>query len=331
MSSTSQEIDNQAAEWATRKNLRELSPAEQAQFDAWLAADVRHLGAFGRADAVLARIERVSGVVSDELRSRQEVATPEVARRRIIQAGSVAASIAAVGFIGTALWRHGRDGSVVTDKNYATQIGQTREILLADGSVVTLNTNSRLSVGFTEEARNIRLLQGEALFDVAKNKKRPFVVFVDNTQVRAVGTSFTVSMLPRRPIQVLVREGVVELKRADTAAVWLAARTKALAPPHAPIVAESISSTMLARDLAWQYGQIAFDNQTLQAASAEFARYSDVRIVVDPAVANRTVTGLFAASDPIGFAKAAAEVLKLHVEVNHGEVRILSHLDRSRK
>jgi transmembrane sensor len=76
--------------------------------------------------------------------------------------------------------------------------------------------------------------------------------------------------------------------------------------------------------LAWQYGRIALDNETLQDAATEFARYSGVRIVVDPAVANRTVTGMFASDDPVGFAKAAASVLKLHVEVNDETVRIFS-------
>jgi len=78
----------------------------------------------------------------------------------------------------------------------------------------------------------------------------------------------------------------------------------------------------LIRDLAWQQGRIAFDNQSLEDAAEEFARYSEVRIVVDPAVSDRTVTGLFASNDPVAFARAAAAVLKLRVEVRGSEVRI---------
>ena len=117
------------------------------------------------------------------------------------------------------------------------------------------------------------------------------------------------------------------MKRTDATPVWVGASTRALAPRDAPIVAESVSSTTLARDLAWQYGRIALENQTLQAAADEFARYSAVRVVVDPAVANRTVTGLFSADDPVAFAKAAASVLKLQVEVSDNQVRISATTD----
>ena len=328
MSSRSQEIDEQAAEWAAKRNLRELTAEEQAEFDAWLAADPRHLGAAGRAEAVLARLERISGAAIGEAQPHPEVEMPPVARRRVVMAGGIAASFAAVGITAAALWPNKpRDDTGATGAAFATGKGQTREILLTDRTVITLNTDSRVSVELTKGVRMVKLEKGEALFDVAKDKQRPFIVYAGNTQVRAVGTSFTVCMLPQRPLQVLVREGVVELKRADTAAVLVGASTRALAPADTPFVAESVSSVKLARDLAWQYGRISLDNQTLQDAADEFARYSDVRIVVDPAVAGRTVTGLFAYNDPVGFAKAAASVLKLHVRVDNEEVHIFERTD----
>ncbi len=327
MTLTSLEIDDRAAEWVAKRNLRDLTPAEQEEFDAWLVADPRNLGAYGRAEAVLVRLERVSVTARGELCAKHEAETPKWSRRHVILTGSIAAGIAAVSIVGGAMWESGHEGVIASKTEYATRIGQTREILLSDGSIITLNTNSRVTVEFSKDIRAIRLVQGEALFDVAKNKDRPFVVHAGDTQVRAVGTSFTVSLLPQRPIEVLVREGVVELKRAATSPVWVGASTRALAPRGAPIVAVPVSVTMLTRDLAWQYGRIALDNQTLQAAANEFSRYSDVRIVVDPAIANRTVTGLFASNDPVGFAKAAAAVLKLHVEMNEGQVRIFNTPD----
>src|SRR3546814_4407377 len=82
---------------------------------------------------------------------------------------------------------------------------------LRDGSAVTLNSNSEIDVDFDEGIRHVRLLRGEALFDVAKDSIRPFVVEADSTRVTAVGTSFTVNRVSGRDVQVLVREGVVEL------------------------------------------------------------------------------------------------------------------------
>jgi transmembrane sensor len=200
-----------------------------------------------------------------------------------------------------------------------------REVVLTDGSVVFLNTDSQMSVQFSTEARNINLLRGEALFDVAKDKQRPFVVSAGDTRVRAVGTSFTVSRLPEKPIRVLVKEGIVELDRItapQTPPVRASANIQAIASPDAPILTVAMPEEKLTRDLEWQYGRIALDNETLADAAAEFARYSEVHIIIDQTVSNRTVTGLFASNDPVGFAKAAASVLKLQVEMRGNAVRI---------
>ena len=325
MSTVNQEIDRQAAEWAVKRDLRDLSAAEQTAFEAWLATDIRHLGAYGRAEAVLGRLERVHTSALDPLRSSRPVEAVQWPRRRFMMAGGIAASAAAVAMVGTAFWQNAHE------QVFATGLGQVKEVPLADGSLVILNTNSKVAVRFTPERREIHLLQGEALFDVAKNKKRPFVVFAGDMRVRAVGTSFTVSMLPQRPIQVLVKEGVVEINRdgpSKEVPVRVRANSQALALRDAPIVAAEVAQSKVDRTLAWQYGRIAFDNESLADAVSEFARYSDVRIVLDPAVEKRTVTGLFVSNDPIGFAKAAAAVLKLQVAIGEHEVRLSERTSR---
>jgi transmembrane sensor len=322
MSALNQEIDKQAAHWAAHRDLRPLSPEEQREFDSWLAADIRHLGAYGRAEAVLARLERLHSAAATES-SPSVAGAPRWTRRRIVFAGSAAAGFAGAVAIGRVAWERLDPSNNHPEEYYATAVGQTHEVILADGSVMTLNTSTKARLRFTREAREIHLLQGEALFDVAKNKRRPFIVTAGDTTVRAIGTSFTVSMLPARPILVLVREGVVELQRTTMAAPLRAgANVQVLAPSNAPIATVAIPEAQVERDLAWQYGRIAFDNQPLQVAADEFARYSDVRIIVDPEVAGRTVTGLFVSSDPIGFARAAASVLKLRLDVKGREVRI---------
>jgi transmembrane sensor len=208
---------------------------------------------------------------------------------------------------------------------FTTGIGETRMIPLADGSVVTLNTDSSMSVKFTESVRRIRLEKGEAFFNVAKNRARPFIVDAQNTEIRAVGTSFTVRALPQRPILILVQEGVVEVTRTgtpDVAPVRAVAETQTAVPIAAPIVTHSVPRLQVARNLAWRFGRIALENEALEDAAEEFARYSNTRIIVDPAVAHFTVTGRYASNDPVGFAKAAASVLNLHVETGPNEVRI---------
>jgi transmembrane sensor len=317
---SSQEIDRQAAEWAAKMAAGSLTPEEQASFESWLAADIRHLGAYGRAEAVLARLDRLRAVGTGALHPASHAELSGWTRRRVLLTGSTAAGLAAASVVGTMLWK---DGS---REDFATEIGNTRVVALSDGSIVTLNTNSKVSVRFTRNLRKVDLVQGEALFNVAKNKERPFIVFAGDTQVRAVGTSFTVRHLQGRPIQILVQEGVVEVTRRNTAnatPVRVRADTQTVVPHSASISIRAVTYSQVVRNLAWQYGQIAFDNEALEDAADEFARYSNTRIVVEPAIAKRTITGLFASNDPVGFAKAAAAVLNLRVEVGTKEVRIV--------
>lgn len=320
MPTTSHDIERQAAEWVAKRSMGALTSKDEAAFDAWLAADTRALGAYCRLEGTLSRLERVGGAIVGRTDGLSEkTSNPEpgsfLSRRRIMAASGLAASIAALG--AGAIWWNGQS------KSYASQGGQVREISLSDGSVVTLNTNSEVSVRYTDALREIHLLRGEALFDVAKNKSRPFIVTAGETRVRAVGTSFAVSMIPERPVQVLVKEGIVEVKAgAKRPAVRAKANTRVLIPDEDRYIAVSVAQTKVTRELAWQHGLISFDNQTLQDAAQEYARYSDIRIITDEETGKRTITGSFAANDPIGFAKLTAAALDLQVEVGEKEVRL---------
>lgn len=314
-----QEIDRIAAEWAARQ-CSGLTPADQQELDRWLKDDPRHLGAYAKAQAVLAQLDRVGAAGPDALRTL-DVALPigSALNRRTALVGGMAAGLAVSAGGAFWLWR------LLRQESYATRIGETKEIVLSDGSLVTLNTDSRILVRYSKARRQIQLLQGEALFDVAKNKKRPFIVTAGDTQVRAVGTSFTVKLLPQQPVQVLVREGVVEINRPhvpQAPSVQLPANMLAVAPPEAPISTEAVPRIQVTRDLAWREGRIAFDNETLANAAREFERYSDIQIRVPSELEGQTITGLFVSNDPVGFARAAAISLNLHVEVANREVRL---------
>jgi transmembrane sensor len=333
MPKTSQEIETQAAEWVAKRELGSLSPEDETHFEAWLATDTRALGAYCRIEGTLLRVERVGGLANDDehgldipKEASDTIGVPRMERRRVMMMGGMAAGIAAVFVAGATVWgkRH--------NNIYATDIGVVREFSLSDGSVITLNTDSKVLVKYTERMREVHLVRGEALFDVAKNKSRPFVVSAGSAQVRAVGTSFAVSILPQQPTQVIVREGVVEVKAAGAnpnSAVRAKANSRVLVPNGNGLVSVSVAQARVARDLAWQYGQIAFDSATLRDAANEFRRYSNIRIVVDDSVANRTVTGLFSSNDPIGFARVTAAVLELQVEVSEKEVRLFGRSQKN--
>jgi transmembrane sensor len=98
---------------------------------------------------------------------------------------------------------------------------------------------------------------------------------------------------------------------------------RTVANADAPLVATPVADADLGRALAWRDGRIAFEGETLAAAAAEFARYSETRIVfADAAIAEEPVTGLFVSTDPVGFARAVAVAFDLEAETREGEVRL---------
>jgi transmembrane sensor len=319
----SQEIDRQAAKWAAKMDAGALPPEEREAFESWLAADVRHFGAYGRAEAVLARLDRYRAAGGGALSQvSPNAAIASLTRRNMVLGGGIAAGLVAACTVGIVVWNNGRNE--YSQEAFTTKIGETRVIVLSDNSVVTLNTNSKITVRYTKHERLIDLVQGEALFSVAKNKSRPFVVSAGYAHVRAVGTSFSVSRLPQHPVQILVQEGVVKVTcKSKSDSILADADTRTLVPKDAPISKRAVSYSQIARNLAWQYGQIAFDNVQLADAVLEFARYSRTKIVVDPAVSSMTVTGLFASNDPVGFAKAVATALNLRLDIEREEIRII--------
>ena len=286
---------------------------------AWFGSDPRALGAFGRMRALALSSERARALGPDFDPATYDPA-PRFPRRRVLEVGGAIAATMLVGAGGAWRFLQGR-GRFTTGK------GETKVVALKDGSVVTLNTASEIRVSYSESLRAVELVRGEALFDVAKNKARPFVVAAGDTSVRVVGTSFTVRHLDASPVQVLVREGVVEVFKPAQAVkpVRLSANNMAVvqADGAAEIAAIPVPAAQLHRQMAWQDGQIAFEGETLSEAADEFARYSDTRIVIDdPGLAKEEIAGLFKATDPVGFAHTIALSLNAHARIGEGEVRI---------
>ena len=317
MRESAREIDTEAANWVARMDRKPLSSEQERELRAWLAGDARRLGAFGRLCGFSLTTERARALGTD---FNPADFAPLHSRRKTLQVGgAIAATVAIGGAAGLIFVRQ--------TKQFQTTKGEIRVVALEDGSVVTLNTDSAIAVNYTDRQRSIQLFRGEALFDVAKNQARPFVVAADDTQVRVVGTSFTVRRLDTAPVQVFVREGVVEVSkpsRAEIQPVRISANNYAVAAQHeARIAARPIGSGELHRALAWETGMIAFEGETLAQATAEFARYSDVKIVIDdPQLAHEPIAGLFRASDPIGFAETIAISLDAKARVSDGEIRI---------
>lgn len=313
----SNEIDGTAAAWAARSDRGPLSARRQAELDAWLAQDPRHAGAFARAQAVLKYFER-AGSLGEQYDPRHFVEHPRGApndsqRRKFLWlAGTgIAAGITGAAF----LWQG--------ERRVSTRLGEILRVPLQDGSAATLNSASTISIRYDRARRLIRLLSGEALFDVAKDAARPFVVEAAQASVVAVGTSFTVEHAAGSLVKVMVREGTVDFRVPRVRARRLVADMLATVQPDEHIEVEPLQPMEVHRRLAWRDGMISFDGDTLAQAAAEFARYSNVRIVIDdPAVAKRRIVGLYSATDPAGFARAVALSMNLRVQHQGNTVRL---------
>lgn len=312
---SSASIDDAAASWAARVDRGPLSPEDAKRLEDWLSADARRFGAFARARAVLSHFDRARalGAGFDPATFSAKPAG------RAKWFGALAASLVLAAGLAAYV--------ALAPERFTTKVGEVRAFSLDDGSRVTLNTASSLQVRYTEGERRVQLVAGEALFVVAKDSARPFIVEARGAHIRAVGTSFSVRNLPEEAVQVLVREGVVQVAHEEggraVEPVTLTANTRAEALPSQPVRVAKVSEEDVTRELAWRDGMISFAGVTLREAAREFARYSDVRIVFDdPELADRTVTGLFASNNPVGFARAIATSMDLTVEARPDAVHL---------
>lgn len=296
-------IDHEAAEWAVRMHARPITPDEQAALDHWLQESPSRIGALLRARATWTSIDRVAALAAGQ--PKLPAATPPSKSRAPVLAAAASLVLALAASAIWFLWPSGN--------HYSTPIGSLDRVQLADGSRVTLNTDTSIHVELEQKERRIQLDRGEALFEVAKDSLRPFVVQVGSISVRAVGTAFSVRALQGR-VDVTVTEGVVEL--VDESASRSGVLRRVAANEHATIIeqrqveVQKISVDATRQQLAWLDRMIDFDGQSLSAAVEEINRHNTRRVVIDdPAIAGRPVIGVFKANDPRGFAVTVATAL----------------------
>lgn len=327
---SAQKIEDKAAQWAVRVEAGPLSSEDAAELSAWLAADTRHTGAYARARAIGHFSNRAAALGPDfnartfgrERAGPRGFPIPSLSRRQLLWGG--AATAASIGVAALAVQ------GVARGQTYSSNLGQMRVVSLADGSVVNLNTSSRIRVHFSSQRRDVWLEQGEALFDVAKDAGRPFVVRAGDVDVRAIGTSFVVQRLNDRPVQVLVREGLVQVDHGHKGGmVSMTANMRAVSPKGysdvsaAPIAVSHVTTRDVERTTAWLEGRIAFEGETLREAANEFSRYSDVDIVIDdPSIANEKITGLYQTVNPVGFARSMAVIFELKTDISEKQIRL---------
>jgi len=303
---TAQAITDRAAAWVARMDREGHDPAVRAELKAWLAGDDRRRGAYFRAKAAWTMLDRASvlgagGGPSGEVAAAGSARFP---RRRLLWGGGAVAAALVLGVTGM-------DYLTAPDQRIQTAVGEIRRVPLSDGSLAAVNTQTSLDVTMKPEVRQIALEAGEAWFQVAKDRARPFVVEVGDVRVRAVGTAFSVRRTPGG-VNVQVTEGVVEVWRVgdEDRIRRIAAGTRAFITPDEAIVPVVAANEEIDKALAWRTGELVFDGDTVADAVAEFNRYNVRKIeVADATLGARKMVGRFRTNEPDAFARAAATLL----------------------
>lgn len=354
-------VEEEAATWLIKLDGDTVPSADElASLREWLARSPVHreqlaslAGLWGKMNvltelaAPLGHVE--GGVMRGPFNKTRDV-IPQIAR-----AGFVTAIVVfGIAVAATLLLRS--DPFLSSNGFYSTAVGEQQATKLADGSVVLLNTNSQVKVEYENEYRNIRLLQGEAHFTVAKNAERPFQVYAGNKRVQAVGTAFSV-YLKDDAIDVTVTEGIVALASVSSASpnqpqqavnqttsmpsagsnaiagidfievpVTIKAGESVTLPNSSGLntvssinAIETVEAREMTKRQSWRGGMLTFYGDRLEDVVNEISRYTTVSIEMDPALRDKRTGGQF----PIG---GGTEAMFDILEANLG-VRVirLSH------
>lgn len=308
-------VETEAADWvADRRNVEDWSAERQAELDAWLAQSLAHRVAFVRIEATWRRTDRLAALhrpVGEQ--------TDGVSQRRPgwMRIAVVMGVIAATGTAGAGYLFNSHTQLI------ATPIGGQRNITLADGSQIELNTDTSIRVDLTAKKRAIELVKGEAYFEIRHDAARPFVVTVSGHRIVDLGTKFLIRT-SSQALNVTLVEGSARL---ETISPQASQQDVTLKPGDLAVAtADSVRvSKRPVRDmqnaLAWRRGVIALHNASLADAAAEFNRYGGEQLIVADADAGKlTINGTFGKTEVEEFAGMTHEIFGLRIQHQNGAI-----------
>lgn len=279
-----------AADWVVRLQAGDLSEADALAFDAWLEASPANARAYDEALGIAQAYERHAVELRDGLTARRP--RPMPGRRAVLAFGGMAAAAAVAVMVLPQLTSEPQAQTFVTAK------GERRTVKLADGSTLELNAGTRLSVTLARDGRHVILDKGQAVFDVAPNARRPFVIAAGDRTVRVVGTQFDVRRREGR-LSVTVAEGAVEVRPVEGAP----GRAYRLHPgqrlDHREGAADvRIATAEPAEVLGWRSGRLVYREQPLAEVVADLNQQFDTPIRIEGAeLARAPVSGVLILDD----------------------------------
>lgn len=326
--------DEAAARWIVLADEGRLSAHDQAEFEAWKAESPANAAAFSRAESAWNLFGQTDGNPTLDALRASALAAERAPRRKLWLGAGAVAGIAAswlvvFTFNADTLPLLGKPqstevarspGSAISPERgeFVTAKGERRTIRLADGSLLTLNTDSAVRVGFTPDRRLVHLLRGQALFEVARKPHRPFVVQAADQQVTALGTIFEVRLDADRMKVTLVEGKVVVDAFHDRPTGDGRVMMPTVLVPGQELVSINGVDPQLAKidvdqQLSWLDGFVEFKDVRLADAVQEMNRYSARPLSIgDAETGNLRVSGLFRTGNPERFAAIVAELLPIN-------------------
>ncbi|HKS20803.1 MAG TPA: FecR family protein [Bradyrhizobium sp.] len=331
-----------ASHWLVRLDSPPLSDREQAAFETWLAASPAHAEAFEAAKRAWSMFDDAIGdPLLDAIHASALEVGPE--RRRGMWVGlgvGIAASLLAAVAIGpqilsaidkppavaaqSAAAMPNQEPAHIAARHgwadFATARGERRVVRLAEGSTVTLNTDSAIRVAYSDKRRLIHLLRGQALFEVAKNKSWPFVVRAGDREVTALGTVFEVRLDSNRMKVTLVEGKVVVDGVDDQPSPESGAVVPTILTPGQELIATDGQSQILTKvdveqQLRWRDGFVEFEDVPLEEAVREMNRYTRREMIIgDARSAQLRVSGVFRTGNSERFAAIVGELLPVRTQ-----------------
>lgn len=306
-------IDIEAAEWFARQRSGEMTGAEAAAFERWLACDDAHRQAFELAEQMWVEVEAVRS-------EPRMIALRERGERRLLGprafwlGPAVAASLAIATLGGWVVIDRSGTFPVTSSvrQEFRTSVGQRTTVKLPDGSVVTLDTDTVLKTAESGRERRLVLQKGRAFFDVAHDPARPFVVVAGDRLITATGTAFGVDAT-RKGVEVTLVEGHVRVEKISSAEGKI--KKVHVADVSAGSRLEttdgdrwSLTPIDVPKETSWLEGQLTYDGARLGDVVADMNRYSDRKIVLlDPRLAEQRLSGVYKAGDVDDFVRILEE------------------------
>ncbi|CAI8894235.1 transmembrane sensor [Pseudomonas sp. IT-P12] len=304
-------VRDEAARWFVRLREPAVAIEEHLDFERWLNEHPQHRDEFQLLQGLWSAADLLPAARLQALCEAPPARSP----RRPLVRYAVAASVLAVA-LGLGLFS-GLNQSATYSAEYSTALGERRHVALPDGSVIDLNSRSRLQVRFEKDHRRIELTEGEALFNVAHDSDRPFVVEAGSGKVTVTGTRFDVRR-DTHDTRVVVEQGTVKVQgreAPDDAFVSLTAGLGTRIDARGNVApAYTVNAAQLT---AWRSGKLVFDNASLSEVVEEVSRYRDRPLTVsNDKVGHLRLTSVFKSDNTDALLKALPNILPVAVRTH---------------